>query len=106
MPDQYANFTALAAKETLGTDYQIFLTDRGTPAVVIAPHGGCIEPGTSEIAKAIAGDDLSVYIFEGLGNRPHGDLHIASHRFDEPNGLELVIAAQTAIAIHGRAASS
>jgi phage replication-related protein YjqB (UPF0714/DUF867 family) len=70
---------------------------------VVAPHGGLIEPGSSQIAWAIARDDWSVYGFEGLLRRPHGDLHITSTHFDEPRGLSLVRAAETAVAVHGRA---
>jgi phage replication-related protein YjqB (UPF0714/DUF867 family) len=51
---------------------------------IIAPHGGKIEPGTSEIAAAIAGDDYSLYRFQGLRDRPREELHITSAKFDEP----------------------
>jgi phage replication-related protein YjqB (UPF0714/DUF867 family) len=104
--DRYPNFAALNAEEERGLHFQVWLEDRGTPIVVLAPHGGWIEPGTSEIAKAIAGDDLSIYSFESLvPGRPHSDLHITSTRFDEPEGLALARAAETAVAIHGRANS-
>jgi phage replication-related protein YjqB (UPF0714/DUF867 family) len=103
MADLYANFAALAAVETAGLDYTICLNDRGTDVVVIAPHGGWIEPGSSEIACAVARENHSVYLFEGLiAGRPHRDLHITSARFDEPRALSLVQAAETAVAIHGR----
>jgi phage replication-related protein YjqB (UPF0714/DUF867 family) len=103
MADRYDCFAALAASETPNVHYRIGLADRGTPVVILAPHGGSIEPGSSEIALAIARSDYSFYAFEGL--RPdgtHGDLHIASSLFDEPQALKLVAAAETAIAIHGR----
>jgi phage replication-related protein YjqB (UPF0714/DUF867 family) len=103
MGDRYESFAALAAGETLGLHYRICLVDRGTPVVVLAPHGGKIEPGSSRIAAAIAREDYSLYCFEGLcSGRLHGDLHITSDRFDEPRSLRLVAAATTAIAIHGR----
>ena len=71
---------------------------------MIAPHGGYIEPGTTEIARAIAGDDLSVYSFIGLRpGRPHGDLHITSRLFDEPRCFALLARSEVAVAIHGRA---
>lgn len=102
--DRYRSFTALQAEQTCGVDFAIRLQDRGTAIAVIAPHGGRIEPGSSEIAIAIAGDDYSFYVFEGLRpGRSHGELHITSTRFDEPRGLALIGAADTAIAVHGRA---
>jgi phage replication-related protein YjqB (UPF0714/DUF867 family) len=101
--DRYDRFAALAAAEALNVHYRICLVDRATPVVVLAPHGGSIEPGSSQIAAAIAGEDYSLYCFEGLcPGRPHGDLHITSDRFDEPQALRLVTAAETAIAVHGR----
>lgn len=103
MVDRYKSFAALEARETLDVHYRIRLADRGTAVVVLAPHGGKIEPGTSEIAIAIAQETYSYYCFEGLtGGRPHSDLHITSNRFDEPRAVNLVSGAETAIAIHGR----
>jgi phage replication-related protein YjqB (UPF0714/DUF867 family) len=103
MDDMYGSFTTLAAAETQGVHYRIVLADRGTSVVVLAPHGGSIEPGSSQIAEAIALEDYSLYCFEGLcPGRPHGDLHITSSRFDEPTALKLVTAAKTVIAVHGR----
>ena len=69
--------------------------------VVIAPSGGGIEPGTSEIAEAIAGDDLLFYAFEGIKSTGSGDLHITSTRFDEPRCIALVTVSPRAICVHG-----
>jgi phage replication-related protein YjqB (UPF0714/DUF867 family) len=104
MVDRYSSFAELAANERDGVDYQIRVENRGTPIAVIAPHGGRIEPRTSDIAAMIAGDALSFYAFEALrvaGKR--GTLHITSAKFDEPQALALVGEAQKAVAIHGRA---
>ncbi|WP_366936199.1 poly-gamma-glutamate hydrolase family protein [uncultured Nitratireductor sp.] len=81
MADRYKCFAELTANERLGIDYRICVEDRGAQLVVFAPHGGWIEPNTSEIAEAVAGLDFSFYAFEGLENRPHTDLHITSHRY-------------------------
>lgn len=104
MADRYRNFAELAANERVEIDYLIRFTNRGTPFVILAPHGGMIEPGTSAIAEAIAGCDLSFYAFEAL--RPTGDrgsLHITSANFDEPQALALAAEAQKLVSIHGRA---
>lgn len=97
------SFQEIANAKTEGVDYKITVKDRNSAIVILAPHGGDIEPGTSEIAATIAGDDLSLYDFQGLRNtNGHRELHLASHRFDEPRALQLVENAETAIAIHGR----
>ncbi|WOI57471.1 poly-gamma-glutamate hydrolase family protein [Palleronia sp. LCG004] len=102
MTDRYANFAELAAELERGTDYRIRSEDRGSPVVVIAPHGGTIEPVTAQIAEEIAGNDFSFYTFEALKAGAHGDFHITSHRFDEPVALDLVGRAEITVAIHGR----
>jgi phage replication-related protein YjqB (UPF0714/DUF867 family) len=97
------SFKEIAATKTEGIDYKITVNDRGSAIVIIAPHGGDIEPPTSEIAAAIAGDELSLYNFQGLRNTSgHGELHLPSHKFDEPRALRLVENAETVVAIHGR----
>ena len=101
MADKYTSFSHLAEAETHGEDFCIRVVERGSTVAVIAPHGGGIEPGTSEIAEAIAGDDFSFYAFEGKKTTGNGDLHITSTRIDEPQGLALVKASERAIAIHG-----
>lgn len=97
------SFQEIASAKIEDVDYRITVNNRGSAIVILAPHGGDIEPGTSQIAAAIAGDDLSLYDFQGLRNtHGHRELHLASHRFDEPRALQLVENAETAIAIHGR----
>ncbi len=102
MADRYQNFEGLAAEMERDVDFRIRAEDRGTNVVIIAPHGGSIEPGTSEVAEAIAGTDLSFYAFEALEAAAFRDFHITSHRFDEPEAIGLVGRSSTAIAFHGR----
>ncbi|WP_322893698.1 MULTISPECIES: poly-gamma-glutamate hydrolase family protein [unclassified Yoonia] len=102
MADRYQNFAELVADTQPDIPFRIRCDDRGSSVVIIAPHGGTIEPGTSEIAAAIAGSDLSFYAFEALQTGAHGDFHITSHRFDEPRALALVGRSLKAVAIHGR----
>lgn len=69
---------------------------------MLAPHGGGIEIGTSELAELVAGNDHSLFVFEGL--KPYGanrDLHITSHHFDHPHCLSLTSAHEVTLAIHG-----
>lgn len=100
--DKYKNFAELAAVENASA-YRIVTVSRETNAVIAAPHAGAIEPGTSEIARAIAGAELSLYLFEGRKSLDNGELHITSTNFDEPQGLQLVRGAEMALAVHGEA---
>lgn len=103
MADKYKTFASLAAEQQVGRDYRVVVAPRDPSVVVIAPHGGMIEPTTSKIAAKIAGSDHSLYCFEGLiAKRPHGDLHITSTLFDEPEGTALVAKAKIVLAVHGR----
>src|SRR5690348_10954404 len=63
--DKYRTFEALCNAEKVGIDFDIVqVRRRGAQVVIIAPHGGGIEPRTSEIAREIAGESFSYYAFE------------------------------------------
>lgn len=100
--DVYAKFAELKEAEREGVDYCICVVRReGSSVVVLAPHGGGIEPGTSEVARKIAEDDLSLGIFEGKRSTDNKRFHIKSTNFDEPRCLGLVQATDNVVAIHG-----
>jgi phage replication-related protein YjqB (UPF0714/DUF867 family) len=100
--DVYANFTELKDAEHEGVDFRVCVVLReDASTVVLAPHGGGIEPGTSEVAKTIAKDDLSLAVFEGKKSRGNARLHMTSTRFDEPRCLALVQEADSVLAVHG-----
>ena len=99
--DTYINYEALALIENEGEDFHVRSFEGPSGTLVMAPHGGSIEPGTSELAKAIACGSRTFYSFEGIKNRGNRDLHITSINFDEPRGLSLASAAMRTLAIHG-----
>jgi phage replication-related protein YjqB (UPF0714/DUF867 family) len=103
MSDRYADFSALARVLIEDVDYVVHADRRNSTLAIVAPHGGGIEPGTSELAAAIARERHSFYAFEGVRSKGNGELHVTSTRFDEPRLLEVVTAAQTVIALHGEA---
>jgi phage replication-related protein YjqB (UPF0714/DUF867 family) len=100
---RYSSFAELARHEIAGRDYRVDVLERANARVlVVAPHGGMIEAGTSQIAAAIAGEDLHLFNFAGL--KPYGEnraLHITSHRFDHPRCLELAARTEVVLGIHG-----
>jgi len=107
MADLYANFKELAAANKEGVDYRITVKDRGLQKVAIAIHGGAIEGGTSELAKAFAEDThSSLYLFEGTKSSGNTDLHVTSTHFDEPQGLKLVKRSVLCVSFHGYSSST
>ena len=103
MLDKYASFAELQSGETLDEDYRVNLCERpSAAALIIAPHGGSIEIGTSELATLIAGEEHSLFTFDGL--KPRGrnrDLHITSHNFDHPDCVALAARHSVVLAVHG-----
>ncbi len=101
--DRYQNFAHLKNHEIEFRDYRIRVRERGSGTVILAPHGGWIERGTSQIAEALAGDEHTFYAFEGLKPclKSNRTLHITSNHFDEPSALAIVTRAERVIAIHG-----
>lgn len=96
----YADLTAAYQRDQ---DYRIVRAPRPASATaVLAPHGGGIEAYTSDIARAIAGDDFGLYVFEGLlraGN--FAALHLSSELFDEPGCIEMLASCDRVVSVHG-----
>jgi phage replication-related protein YjqB (UPF0714/DUF867 family) len=101
VPDTYRNFADLARHEKSGIDYDVLVRRARLELAIVAPHGGGIEPGTTEIADAIAGTALSFYTFEGLKSKGNGVLHITSTHFDEPMCLTLLGQSSVVLTLHG-----
>ncbi len=101
--DTYFSFAELDVHETHGTDYRVRIVERpGAQVVVLAPHGGGIEIGTSPLAARIARGRHSLFLFEGL--KPpwqNRGLHITSHRFDHPRCVAMVERSPVTLAVHG-----
>ncbi|MFG2475184.1 poly-gamma-glutamate hydrolase family protein [Streptomyces fagopyri] len=81
---------------------------------VVAPHGGGIEGGTSELCLATAGydpADLSptppagpvhdFWMFEGLMTSGNGDLHVTSTRCDDTIARSLCADSLNVLSLHG-----
>jgi phage replication-related protein YjqB (UPF0714/DUF867 family) len=83
-------------------------------SAIVAPHGGGIEKGTSELCLAIAGyhpASLEVtppgavtydyWMFEGLRGRDNAELHVTSTNCDDGVALSLCAGALNALGLHG-----
>lgn len=102
MIDTYRNFEDLAAHTTEGVDYRISARKVDDHYLIMAIHGGNIEPFTSEIALAMAGDDHSLYLFEGIKEKGNAGLHITSEYFNEPRAKDMARNAEVIVSIHGQ----
>jgi phage replication-related protein YjqB (UPF0714/DUF867 family) len=103
--DRYRDFKELVREQCEDRDWRRVLIDRRTVVTIVAPHGGGIEAGTSEIATALAGQEFSLYCFEGIKPRGNQILHITSTRFDDLECLEHVGSTPIAVTVHGCADS-
>lgn len=85
-----------------GRDYRIRYRQGIFPVLIMAPHGGFIEPGTSELADITAGEDFWFYAFEGIMARDnYSKLHIPSTIFNEPRWWQIAHKVCLTVAIHG-----
>jgi phage replication-related protein YjqB (UPF0714/DUF867 family) len=101
--NKYGSYAELASFEVHGRDYRVHAIERpASPVLIIAPHGGMIEVGTSEIAHGVASTEYNLFSFEGL--KPYGanrDLHITSHRFDHPACVAMASRCDIVVTVHG-----
>lgn len=78
---------------------------------ILAPHGGGIEAGSSELCLAIAGyhpdtfaatpPTYDYWMFEGIQRIDNADLHVTSTHCDDAVALALAAGARNALGIHG-----
>lgn len=106
--DHYQSFSEMAEKNVENIDYQISHKGNPSPILVTAFHGGYIEPGTSELGRAITNEQFDFYSFDAL--RPgqmdersltSSTLHITSTHFDEPKLMSLVLEKDFCLGLHG-----
>jgi phage replication-related protein YjqB (UPF0714/DUF867 family) len=99
--DPHRNYNSLGRHYRPGEDFVVLLRETDSRLTVMAPHGGGIEPGTVDIADAIAGNDFTFYAFKGIMKSGNRALHLDSNCFDEPTGLAAAEKAEVVLTIHG-----
>ncbi len=101
--ERYRSFAELAKREREGIDFIRRIVPRSSRVAIVAPHGGAIEAGTTEIAVAVAGSEMSLYTLDGIKPRGNEILHLRSGLFDDPECLAIARRAETVVSIHGAA---
>ncbi|MCY9112397.1 poly-gamma-glutamate hydrolase family protein [Bacillus atrophaeus] len=99
--DMYCNFEDLKEHES-PDHYNIYTRSADSNILILAPHGGGIEGGTSELARELS-KKYSVFLFEGLKNDCNENLHVTSENFDEPAAVKMAAKHDNVISLHGYA---
>jgi phage replication-related protein YjqB (UPF0714/DUF867 family) len=89
-------------------------TDDVPKTTILAPHGGGIEPGTSELCLAVAGYHpanlpqippagvtYDYWMLEGVRDRDNAELHVRSTGCDDGVAVSLCAGSLNALALHG-----
>lgn len=100
--DKYESFNQLSQNEKQNVDYNISLKKTNSDVLLMAIHGGSIEPGTTQLVEQIAlEDNYSYYAFQGIKTENNADLHITSTNFNEPKALDLASNSLYTLSFHG-----
>jgi len=99
--DLYPDIPTLKSHLKEKRDFRVRHNDRHSFATIVSPHGGFIEEGTSQIARAVAGPDFNLFDFQGLVTVEPQKLHVTSTRFREPILMQMLSRSDVAVSIHG-----
>lgn len=97
----YREFAELVLHTIKDKDYRFVIANQSADVTVVTIHGGGIEPLTSELAAAIAGQQYNLYDFRGLRAQGNDMLRIPVARFDEVRLRSLMQRSQVGISIQG-----
>jgi len=97
----YREFAELVLHTIKDKDYCFVVTNQSADVTVACIHGGGIEPLTSELAAAIAGQQYNLYDFRGLRAQGNEMLRIPVARFDEVRLRSLMDRSQVGVSIQG-----
>jgi phage replication-related protein YjqB (UPF0714/DUF867 family) len=97
----FADFSTLVLHTLKGKDWELVVRQPGAPVTIITIHGGDIEPLTSELAAAIAGDEHNLYDLRGLRAQDNAELRVPPIHFQEMRLQMLLDRCQTALHLDG-----
>ncbi|MCO6334469.1 poly-gamma-glutamate hydrolase family protein [Staphylococcus epidermidis] len=104
--DKYQSMTQLEKETTEGVDWRKDTKNTGNQVLIVAPHGGSIEQGTTELTKALANKgNYDYYSFEGIRPKNNSELHVTSTHYDDPTLNQMIKNRTATISIHGASGS-
>ena len=101
LPDRYSSYEELAKHEKEGVDFVVDTRSLHSSVSVVAIHGGRIESGSDQIAKEIAADDWSYYLFRAQKPGDNWPLHVTATHFNDPRAIHLAEESKWVVSIHG-----
>ncbi|MHA4769251.1 poly-gamma-glutamate hydrolase family protein [Staphylococcus capitis] len=102
--DKYQSMTQLESETVEGVDWKKDTRDNGTKVLIVAPHGGNIEQGTTEATKALAKKgNYDYFSFEAIRPKNNTELHVTSTHYDDPTLNQMIQNRTATISIHGAA---
>ena len=100
--DYYTSMTQLERETKEGIDWKKETRDQGNQVLIVAPHGGNIEQGTSELTKLLAQQGgYDYFSFEATRPSNNTQLHVTSTHYDDPTLHQMVEGRSATISIHG-----
>lgn len=100
--DKYQSMTQLEKETTEGVDWRKDTKNTGNQVLIVAPHGGSIEQGTTELTKALADKgNYDYYSFEGIRPKNNSELHVTSTHYDDPTLNQMIKNRTATVSIHG-----
>lgn len=100
--DHYRSMTDLLNDTQEGKDWTKESMNRNSNVLVFAPHGGNIEKGTTELAKAISNKgNYDYYAFNGARNKNNSQLHVTSTNYNDPDLINRNYNKDISISVHG-----
>lgn len=99
MADKYVSYGEMRLAEP--GSFEVHAIDRNSNTLIMAIHGGKIEPGTTELADAIACMTYNQYTLMGIKQHGNSDLHVTSKHFREPIAVHMASNAEVLVSVHG-----
>lgn len=98
--DTFKSLASLKQSLNEGQDFSISVVDRDSRVTVVSPHGGKIEPGTSELARALAERGYNLFDFQALSDNAGRTGHVTSTNFRDARLTSLLNKSTVCVSFH------
>ncbi|PTF04961.1 hypothetical protein BUY45_01340 [Staphylococcus devriesei] len=100
--DHYNSMSELLNHTQQGVDWTKESSDNHSRVLIMAPHVGNIERGTTELTKLIAAKgNYDYYAFNGIRKPNSNELHVTSTNYDDPDLINRNYYKDVSVTVHG-----